>query len=103
MRGPDDQLVEAGDNVTIMCEFSSLLEFEVVWYLNEEILSHVDVRTSYNISTLYLYEVDESNSGNYSCEIDNGILDATTATGELTVGKCRIYYKNVKLFTCLSM
>ena len=43
--------------------------------------------TSENQSTLYLYEVDESYTGNYTCEIDNGILYAVNGTGELTVGK----------------
>ena len=94
---PKDQLVDVGDNVTFTCGFQSRLDINVTWYLDDEILTDNKIVTSENQSTLYLYEVDESYSGNYTCEIDNGILYAVTGTGELTVGK-----ENVKqLCTCI--
>ena len=84
--GPTDQEVEVGDNVTFTCEFQSRLDINATWYLDGEILTDKKIVTSETQSTLYLYEVDQSYSGNYTCEIDNGILYAVTGTGELTVG-----------------
>ncbi len=84
---PKDQLVDVGENVTFTCEFQSRLDVSVTWYMDDEILTDMETVTSENQSTLYLYEVDESYSGNYTCEIDNGILYTVNGTGELTVGK----------------
>ncbi len=86
LSGPDDQLVGVGDNVTMMCEFLSINDFNVTWYFENEIINDFEIITSENNSILYLYEVDETDTGNYTCIVDNNILDPSNATGELSVG-----------------
>ena len=91
INGPRNQTVERGDNINITCEyFSPLPALNVTWYFNGELLLLVRplivIDTTANISTLRLNDVDESDAGIYTCEVDNGVEEPVQASGTLIVG-----------------
>ena len=90
LSGPLDQTVNFGDIVTMSCLFQSLLDVQVIWYFGNGVLSNetnnVEIITTGNFSTLTL-QAELTNSGNYSCQISNNILDSVSGTGELIVGE----------------
>ena len=85
--GPKNQIVSSGDNVTLSCEFQSLLNTSVAWLFNGIQSNAGTVVTTRNRSTLYLQEVTTSQSGNYTCQLDNGISDPVESTGVLVIGR----------------
>ena len=90
MEGLEDRTVEVGDNVTMTCKFMSLLDFEVVWYFNDEVISigeGITINTDGNSSTIQINNLQQSDTGNYSCEIDNSIIGSVESTARLVVGK----------------
>ena len=90
MRGPEDQTVNIGGDVTFSCEIKSLLPFNVVWLLNNTTLSpnsDLTIATTPNTSTLFLNDVSESDAGTYTCQVDNGVSEPVSESGQLTIGK----------------
>ena len=66
-----------------------MLDVNVVWLHNGSalVIDIAAIDTDTNSSTLRLGEVGFSHSGNYTCILDNGIIEATMATSFLVVGK----------------
>ena len=90
MRGPEDQTVNIGGDVTFSCEFKSLLPINVVWLFNNTTLSpnsDLTITTTQNTSTLFLNDVSESDVGTYTCQVDNGVSEPVSESGQLIVGK----------------
>lgn len=85
-KGPENITTSVGDNVQFTCEFQSLLDVNALWLHNDIVIDSGTIQTTSNKSTLYLSEVTLSQSGNYSCELDNGIIGKVQASAELVTG-----------------
>ena len=84
----EDQTVAVGDTVELICTFKSLLHVTAVWMHNgSAVIDNAAIITSTNESRLSLIEVTLSHSGNYTCILDNGIIEIAMATSFIAVGK----------------
>ena len=50
-----------------------------------------------NISTVFLSNINTSNSGEYTCQLDNGVENTVNASAYVTVGEIHIYINAVEL------
>lgn len=57
------------------------------WLFDGSIIDNAVIITTLNQSILYLSEVALSDSGNYTCLLNNGIVESVEATGLLIIGK----------------
>ena len=100
VNGVTNVTASVGDNVTLTCKFLSLIAVNAVWLHNDSILDDAVVVTTSNDTTLYLSSVTESQSGTYTCILDNGIIEAAESSGSVTIGKS--FHKRFSVFFILN-
>ena len=97
-KGPQNVTVEVSDDVELTCEFFSQLQANVEWFFNGGSLPpSLKVETMDNISTVFLSNINTSNSGEYTCQLDNGVENTVNASAYVTVGEIHIYINAVEL------
>ena len=87
-----NQTLGSNSTATFYCEYNSIIPTTVTWYKDGKILllnvneSKLVSATTNNSSTLILTNIEETDSGQYSCIVSNSI-GITNSSGILTVGK----------------
>ena len=86
---PNNITVDVSDDAMFECVFVSQIPVLVEWFFDGYLIPfpHV-IETTDNVSTLSLMNVNLSNAGNYSCQLDNGVEARINASAYLTVGMC---------------
>ena len=88
---PENITVDVSDDVSLNCLFFSEIPVTVEWLFNEQpIYFPHEVQTTENMSTLLLHNLNISNTGDYSCQLDNGVESVINASGYVTVGEPEI-------------
>ena len=101
-----NQTLGLNSTATFYCEYNSIIPTTVTWYKDGKLLllnvneSKLVSTTTNNSSTLILANIEETDSGQYSCIVSNSI-GITNSSGVLTVGKrikvfTTYYYTNIR-------
>ena len=88
LEGPKNITLDVSDDVNLNCLFFSEIPVTVKWLFNEQpIYFPYEMQTTENMSTLLLHNVNVSNTGDYLCQLDNGVERVINASGYVTVGE----------------
>ena len=75
--GAPDLYIKSGSTLRIVCSLKQNTETPVYvfWYHNDRMINYdkerVSVSNDKSISVLQIYEADKTDSGNYSCQVEN--------------------------------
>ena len=87
-----NQTLGLNSTAIFYCEYNSIIPATLTWYKDGKLLllnvneSKLISMTTNNNSTLVLTNIEETDSGQYSCVVSNSI-GMTNSSGVLTVGK----------------